>query len=364
MLARCAKVPDVRKIAVLRVNALGDLIFSLPALEALRAAYPMAEIVLLAKDWHATFLTGRPGPVDRVVVVPPSTGVNGPPGIEVEEDPAELERFFAAMNRERFDLAIQIHGGGRYSNPFVQRLGAKLAVGLRTPDAAPLDRWVPYIYYQSEILRYLEVVALIGATPTILEPQLMVTEHDLTEAQQVVSQTRQPLIALHPGVGDPRRQWPPEKFAAVGDALAAAGAHVVVTGTESEQQLVEAVVDTMEAEAHNLCGQLSLGGLAGLLSRCRLVVSNDSGPLHLAGAVGAATVGIYWCGNMINAGPITRSRHRPAISWRLDCPICGTDCTRATCDHRASFVADVPVEEVVAAAHDLLDSTPWSPREW
>jgi ADP-heptose:LPS heptosyltransferase len=70
MRTRCKKVPGVRRIAVLRANALGDFIFALPALEALRAAYPQAEIVLLAKKWHATFLQGRPGPVDRVVVVP------------------------------------------------------------------------------------------------------------------------------------------------------------------------------------------------------------------------------------------------------------------------------------------------------
>src|SRR3712207_8868396 len=47
----------------------------------------------------------------------------------------------------------------------------------------------------------------------------------------------------------------------------------------------------------------------------------------------AATVGIYWCGNLINAGPVTRARHRPALSWRLDCPVCGADCTRHRCDH-------------------------------
>src|SRR5436309_7008981 len=86
------KVRGVRKIAVLRANALGDFIFALPALEALRAAYPQAEIVLLAKGWHATFLKGRPGPVDRVVVVPPCEGVSEEPGAPGSvENSAELE---------------------------------------------------------------------------------------------------------------------------------------------------------------------------------------------------------------------------------------------------------------------------------
>lgn len=346
------RVPEVRKIAVLRANGIGDFIFALPALEALRAAYPRAEIVLLAKEWHAAFLAERPGPIDRVVVVPPSAGVSREP--DFVEEPAELERFFGTMGREGFDLAFQMHGGGRYSNPFVRRLGARMTLGLRTPDAAPLDRWVRYVLEQPEILRYLEVAALAGARVTALEPRVALTEADLAEARAVVPEEGRPWAVLHPGAGDPRRRWPPDKFAAVGDALAA-GARVAVIGMEEERPVVEAVVAAMGAEARDLCGRLSLGGLAGLLHRCRVVISNDSGPLHLAAAVGAATVGIYWCFNLITAGPITRDRHRPAVSWRLTCPVCGSDCTRdhTPCRHYASFVADVPTEEVIASALDL-----------
>src|SRR5919108_4016199 len=354
MLPRYGVEPDVRRIAVLRVNGLGDFVVAVPALQALRAAYPAAEIVLLAKDWHAAFLARRPGPVDRVVVVPPARGVGE--NNDFAENPGRLERFFDAIARERFDLAIQIHGGGRYSNPFLLRLGARLAAGLKTPNAAPLDRWVPYLYFQPEVLRYLEVVALVGATTRTLEPRIAVTAQDLAEAERVVPPAARRLVALHPGGTDPRRWWPTDKFAAVGDALAAAGAHVVVTGTKGERHVVEAVRRAMTCEAQDLCAQLSLGGLAGLLSRCRVVVANDSGPLHLAASVGAATVGIFWCFNLINWGPLTRSRHRPSVSWRLTCPVCGIDHTQGRCDHRASFVADVPTDEVVASALELFSA--------
>jgi ADP-heptose:LPS heptosyltransferase len=345
----------MRKITVLRANAIGDFIFALPALEALRAAYPQAEIVLLAKKWHANFLANRPGPIDRVVVIPVSKGVNEEPGLV--ENLAEQEQFFKAMAQERFDLAIQLHGGGRYSNPFLLRLGARMTIGLKTPDAVPLDQWVPYIYFQPEIIRYLEVVSLIGAKVPALQLRISVIEEDLVEARRVVPDQEKPLVALHPGAGDPQRRWPPEKFAAVGDALAAAGAHIVVTGTKEEEHLVNAVITLMRAEAQNLCGCLSLGGLAGLLSRCRVLVSNDSGPLHLASAVGTATVGIYWCFNLVTAGILTRSYHRPVISWRLTCPICGIDRSRMSCDHRPSFVADIPTEEVIMAVLDLFYSS-------
>ncbi len=343
---------QVRKLAVLRANAIGDFIFALPALEALRAAFPEAEIVLLGRDWHPGFLNGRPGPLDRVVPVPPSRGVHDRP--EAVENSPELEAFFEQARRENFDIALQMHGGGRYSNPFVRRLGARLTAGLKAPDAIALDRWVPYIYFQPEILRLLEVAGLVGARPVELEPRLSVTDKDLEEAERAVPERRGALVVLNPGAGDGRRRWPLEKFAQVGDALAEAGAHVVVHGAEWERPLVEGVTERMCADAQALCGSLSLGGLAGLLSRARLMISNDSGPLHLAAAVGAATVGIYWCGNLITAGPMTRARRRPVVSWRLNCPECGFDCTTGECGHHVSFVADVRVEEVLAPARELL----------
>jgi ADP-heptose:LPS heptosyltransferase len=355
MLPGSKLVQNVRKIAVLRAGGIGDFIFTLPALAALRAAYPEAEITLLGAAWHEELLSGRPGPPERAIEVPPSTGVNGP-DTGVDEDEEELERFFARIRKERFDLALQMHGGGGYSNPFVQRLGARVTAGLQASGASPLDRCVPYVYHQSEYLRFLEVAGLVGAQTVNLEPRLAVTERDLDEAAGVIPEAEGPLVALHPGAGDPRRQWPPEKFAAVGDALADSGARVAVVGVEKDRTLISGVVDAMNREALDICGRLSLSGLAGLSSRCAVVVSNDSGPLHLAAAVGAATVGIFWGPNLINAGPSTRARHRPVLSWRSNCPICGDTLFDGSCGHRASVVADVPVEEVENHALDLLAS--------
>lgn len=350
------RVEDVHKIAVLRAGGLGDAIFTLPALWALKETYPEAEITLLGGPLQTGLFSGGRGPVTRAIPVPSSTGVNGP-DTGVDEDEEELERFFAQMREERFDLALQMHGGGGYSNPFVRRLGARVSAGTRTPDAPPLDRTVPYVYYQSEYLRHLEVAGLVGARTADLEPRLPVTEEDLAETGDTIPEDGVPLVALHPGAGDERRRWPAGKFSTVGDALAGEGAHVAVVGVEEDRSLISEVVDGMNYEALDLCGRLSLKGLAGLLSRCEVVVSNDSGPLHLAAAVGAATVGIYWGPNLITASPPTRNRHRPALSWRPDCPVCGASFFYGDgCEHTASVVADVPVEEVTGSALDLLRS--------
>jgi len=364
MLRGVSVLPDVQKIAVLRANALGDLIFALPALHALRITYPDAELVLLGRPWHPELLQDRREVVDRVVVVPPYAGLSE--AARYTNDPKVLDTFFSLMRDERFDLAVQIHGGGATSNPFVRSLGARTTVGMRTPDAPPLDRWLPYVYYQSEIVRYLEVVALVGATTHDLEPHLPLLPDDIAASLVVVPETAVPLAVLHPGASDGRRRWPVDTFAAVGDALATDGMRVVVTGTPWEAETVTAVIAAMHAPAVNLCGTLSLRGLTGILSRAAMVVSNDTGPLHLAGAVGTPTVGIYWCLNVLNSGPLTRARHRPCLSFRLECPRCGANCMTTGCAHRDSFVADVTVEEVIEAARELLQSpittSAWSHR--
>jgi ADP-heptose:LPS heptosyltransferase len=137
-----------KKIAVLRANALGDFIFALPALRALKETYPDDEIVYLGKKMHQALLADRPGPVDRVVVVPPYPGVGE--AEHYEPDAAQVDTFFEQMREEQFDIAIQMHGGGGFSNPFLQRLGARMNIGLQAPNAPPLDINVPYIvhYYQ------------------------------------------------------------------------------------------------------------------------------------------------------------------------------------------------------------------------
>lgn len=353
-----SRVEGVEKIAVLRANALGDFLFALPALQSLKAAYPKAELVYIGDIWHARELAGRPGPIDRLMVAPAGPGLRDP-----HEDDPPREEFFAKARAERFDLALQLHGGGGNSNPVVNSLGARVTAGLRAPGAPALDREVPYVYFQPEIFRYLEVVGLVGAAPVTYRPRFALTDADLEQARAVAGPPNGPRVALHPGANDPRRRWPVRCFARVADALTESGAEVVVTGGTHEREIVEQVAAHTRLPVRPLLGRLSLGGLAGLYAGCAMVVGNDTGPLHLATAVGTATVGLYWPGNLINCAPVERARHRPIVSWTLHCPVCGADCTpnphpaRHTddgCAHRVSFIEDIPVEEVTEAALALL----------
>jgi ADP-heptose:LPS heptosyltransferase len=352
-------VSDNRRIAVLRCNALGDYLMTTPALTALRDTFPHAEITLLAGAWHADFLSGRPSPVDRVLVVPEVAGLAGQPSGAPPRD--ALPRFLADARSYRYDLAVQLHGGGAASNPLVRSLGARWSIGLRADYAAPLDATVPYRYYQSEVCRYLEVVALVGAHAPPEYPELAVTAREHAAAAELLPGDG-PWVALHAGAGDPRRRWAPERFAAVADALATAGVRPVLVGSNSDLPVSAAVRGHTATPPLDLTGRTDLGTLAAVLHRCAVVVANDSGPLHLARAVGAATVGLYWCGNAINAAATVRTRHRPLLSWTVHCPICGTDTSTVGfphrpgdgCHHRPSFLNQIPTIEVLDEALDLI----------
>jgi ADP-heptose:LPS heptosyltransferase len=137
----------------------------------------------------------------------------------------------------------------------------------------------------------------------------------------------------------------------VADRLSAEGARIVINRDPLDPLPAEETRSCMRTTGE--CRSLSLGGLVGLLSRSRLLVANDSGPLKLAYAVNTPNVGIFWCGNILTYGPIRSGRSVTHVSWRMDCPVCRGHCVPHTCPHIGSFVADVPVGAVEASALEL-----------
>jgi ADP-heptose:LPS heptosyltransferase len=348
---RARLLERVRKIVVLCPNQVGDFVFALPALHAFKHTYPDAELVLVGQQWHVDFLHGRPGPVDRVLAMPPYPGVGTAPDSQV--DPA-AQAFLERMRAERFDLAVQMFGGGRYSNPFLLQFGAALTIGARADGAPPLDRWVRYAEPNNRRLALLETAALAGASPPWLARELELAGADREEAAAVLPPLPgERLAVLQPGSTDLRRCWPAQRFAAVGDALAEEGAQVAINGSAGEAPLVRAVAGAMRHPAIDLSGRLSLRGLCGLLERARVMVSNDTGPLHLALALGTPSIGIFWLTNLIGGTPLRQGLLRAALSVRVHCPVCGEPNLTSRCPHDPSFVDDVPVEEVVGLATSL-----------
>jgi ADP-heptose:LPS heptosyltransferase len=236
----------------------------------------------------------------------------------------------------------------------MQRLGARVTAGLQAADAPPLDRNLPYRLLHPEVLRLLEAVSLVGAQGCDVEPRLAVTPADRREADGALAPTdERPLVVLQPGCTDPRRAWPAEAFAQVGDVCARRGARVVLNGTQDEAPRLAAVRSAMREPCLNLAGVLSLGGLLGLLERARLVVANDTGPAHLARALDVPSVTLYWICNLAPYVPMSTLRHAVAVSWQLHCPRCGRFNIGTRCEHDDSFMEQLRPEEVLSLVDSL-----------
>ena len=345
-------VDDVRRIAVLRANGIGDYVVSEPALSALRHTYPDAEITLLGAAHHAALLGGRPGPVDRVVPLPLVNGVRVKSDVP-DASPEELEAWCAEQRAYGYDLSVQLHGGGGNSNPLLLRLGARVSVGAAAPGAVRTDRWVPYTAYQHDTVRWLEVVAAAGAWGTRLEPEVAVTDADVAASEAVVPHDGRPLVVVHPGATDARRCYPEDRLGRVARALADDGARVVVVGGPADAERVARVAEGFGGPVETVVGGLTLGGLVGTLARASLMIGNDSGPRHLAGAVGTPTVGVFTYANLADVAPLTRTWHRVLVSWHGGCQVCGMRVLDGWCGHEASATHDVPESELLDATREL-----------
>ncbi|HEY0238534.1 MAG TPA: glycosyltransferase family 9 protein [Friedmanniella sp.] len=345
-----ARFAGVRRIAVLRGGGIGDLMFVLPAVESLAAAYPEADIVLLGMPSHAALLADRPAPFVGVEVLPVHPGVReGSP-----VDPVATEAFVARLRGRGLDLAVQAHGGGGNSNPFLLRLGARHTVGTAAPGATPLERNLPYRYFQHETQRWLEVAALAGAPAVQLEAQL----RGRTPVRPRAGVARR--LVVHPGATDPRRRWPAERFAAVARTVAGRGVEVVVVGDAGDRAAAAAIVEAAQSPlVTSVADRIGLPALVDLLEDSDVVLANDSGPRHVAMAVGTATVGVFWAPNLTNAAPVARRRHRVHPAWTMHCPRCGAPLAQGDalrCGHQESWVADVAVEAVLADVLELLET--------
>jgi ADP-heptose:LPS heptosyltransferase len=180
-----------------------------------------------------------------------------------------------------------------------------VTAGAQAAGALPLDRSVPYVYFQPQVLRYLELAALVGAQPVTIEPQFAVTQSDRVAVEPLLAdrEASRPLVVLHPGATDARRRWALCHFAQVGAQLCDAGAQLVLNGDASERPLCAALLRLLDGRALDLSGELTLHGLVGLLARAALVVANDTGPGHMAAASGTPLISVVGPSNPAVFGP-------------------------------------------------------------
>jgi ADP-heptose:LPS heptosyltransferase len=300
-------------IAVLRALQLGDLLCAVPAWRALRGAYPGAHIALIGLPWAREFAARFHRYFDEFIEFP------GFPGLPERQPVIErIPPFIAGMQRRRFHCLLQMQGSGHHANELVALCGAQSSAGYYAgPEFCPdPNRFLPYPEGIPEVKRHLRLMQFLGIPAEDETLEFPLTEEDdaefrrLDEAPALAPGS---YICLHPGGRRPANRWTPENFAAVADRLAAEGLRVALTGTASEQPLGEAVARAMRSGPVNLIGRTTLGSLGVLLSRARLLVSNDTGISHMAAALGVPSVVICINSDPLRWSPLNRRLHRVLV---------------------------------------------------
>jgi len=299
-----------QSVAVLRALKLGDLLCAVPALRALRTAWPAAKIILIGLPWAQAFAERYSDYVDGFRVFP------GYPGLpEREPDIAGIPTFLREMQAERFDLAIQLHGSGPFVNPLIMLMGARRSAGFYLPgDYCPdAELYCPWPERGREVLRLLRLVEFLGlpAQDARLDFPLRAEDFLALEALEGAEELRPgEYVCLHPGASVAELRWPVEWFAAVGKALAGRGLRLILTGSAAEAELTTAVARAIDAPVLDLAGRTTLGALAALLSRTRLLVCNDTGVSHLADALEVPSIVLSTGDNPERWAPADRRLHR------------------------------------------------------
>lgn len=318
---------------------LGDLLCAVPALRALRAGCPQAEITLIGLPW-ADELAQRLSCIDRFIPFP------GYPGLpETPFDAAALPPFLARMQAESFDLLLQLHGSGTIVNPLVAAFGAAEVAGFAGPGAwcPQPGRFIGWPQDGREIERLLALTDHLG-----LPRQGTALEFAVTQADRAALATTwpqwpdaHPYVCVHAGAQWPSRRWLPERFAAVADAIAARGRRVVLTGSAGETALVGQVRAHMRRPATDLAGRTSLWTLGALIEGAELVLCNDTGISHIAAALGRPSVVVSSGSDVARWAPLDESRH--TVLWQaMDCRPCSHASCPAALAHACAQAIDAP----------------------
>ncbi|MBS1524892.1 MAG: glycosyltransferase family 9 protein [Bacteroidetes bacterium] len=307
------KLPaNIRKIAVFRALQLGDMLCVIPAIRALRRAFPKAEITLLGLPW-AKWLTERfDNYFDRFIHFP------GFPGLpEQVFDAAKFAEFLPVMQRQEFDLVLQMQGSGSVVNPMIELFGTKFTAGFCIEGHYAPDNglFMPYPAYGSEIDRHLALMEFLGIPSQGNELEFPLTATDLQELNCLgLDIEPKRYICVHPGSRGVWRQWPAEHFAALADFCFEQGYKVVITGTRDEKTITSDVIRRMGFEAIDTTGKTSIGAVAALISDAALLISNCTGVSHIAAALKTPSVVISMDGEPNRWRPINKQLHR-TINW-------------------------------------------------
>ncbi len=317
------------KILIVKTSAIGDVIHTLPALHALRYRYPDARIDWLVEEAAADIVKGHPA-LDRVLVSGRKRWIADWRAGRRRQAIRAFRRFVGELRRTTYDLLIDFQGLLK-SGIFVTLARAHRKVGFgRGMEHAEmsylfLNERIPAVSMDMHAVdRELHLLAAIGVECPQVRFDLPVTDAHRAVAARLLGEEgigdEHPLVAINPMTTWPTKHWRSERFAQVADRLMTAGLAVVFTGGPDDRLAVDRICATMQNKPVNLAGRTSLLELAALYERCRLLLTTDTGPMHVAAAVGTPVVALFGPTAPWRTGPYGKA-HR-VVRRDMECSPC------------------------------------------
>ena len=318
-------------ILVMSFSHIGDAVLATCVVEPLRTQYAAARITYLVGSTPAPLLDGEPG-ID--IVLPYSRARHG--GI------AGRARLVRELRRRRFDVVVDL------KDAVYSRLIGARRIGLRGRG-----RGRGRVH---AVDRYLRAIGAAGVDVAHARPTLTPSADEARAAADWLADHGRPTVTMHLGGGWEYKLWPPERFAQVADAITRAHDRgVVVIAGPDDAARVGAFVEAVAAP-HPVAQGLSLREMAALIAACDLHVGNDTGPMHIADAVGTRVVALFEPTDDVRSGPYGREHTVIRSAMDLGCSPCHPGRAGACRAGRCEPLLAIDVAQVVAAAAAQLES--------
>ena len=345
---------DKLDILIIKLSAIGDVVHSLPLLEVLRGRFPSARIDWVIEEAASGIVEGHPD-LDELIVFPRKSWLNRcSRKREYINVGKETITFFRELRKREYDVVIDLQGllkSGVLT--FFARGSRKIGLnGAREGSSLFVNEQVTFPGPEIHALdRYLFVAKHLGVAGPVWSGKIPVYDTDKRYVDDLLIgfEGNRALVAVNPMAKWESKLWDLERFACVADVINEnLGAAVIFTGNESDRVAIDKIITGMRTKALNLAGKTNLKQLAYLYEKCTAVVSTDTGPMHMAAAMGSSVVAIFGPTSPLRTGPYGR-KHR-VVRVGLPC----SPCFKKSCDHM-SCMKEITVEQVYDTVKEVID---------
>lgn len=344
---------NFKRILIVRTDRIGDVLLSTPVIKALRQNYPSAYLAMMVSPYTKDIVEGNPY-LDEVIIYDKDNK---------HKNWLTSLVFARDLKKEAFDLALILHPTNRvhlvtFLAGIPKRVGFKRKLGFLLTDKIEHTKQSGEkheLEYTLDLVRSLGIIPEDKSLLMPINPESEQWTEELLKQEGIGAADK--LLAIHPGASCPSKIWPNERFAEVADRLSEKyGLKVLVIAGTQDAGLALQVIQNMHFPALNLAGRASLSQLASLLKRCRLLISNDSGPIHIAAALNTPVISIFGR----NQKGLSPKRWGPPAGGRnfvLHKQVGCLECLAHSCVKEFACLKAISVEDVVKAAETMLNES-------